>query len=288
MNQKTTRRGSHRRTTEIPGSLVSIALPGRDRPLDGFWCRGARAKDALLVFVHGMHSNFYRSKLKKVLMTASARTGFDVLSFNNRGAEQSTATERFENCLPDIDAAIRFGRRHGYRRFFLAGHSTGCQKITYYQAVRRNPAVRALILLAIGDDYAITRRDLGRRFAFWVRRARSLVARGKGDTLLPPECQGFSARRFLSIADPAATEAKLFDFDGQLTHFRRIRCPVLAVFAGADEYETLPPKRAGEILRSRTRAARFESQVVPGADHSFHGDEQLVSRLIGGWLKRRA
>jgi pimeloyl-ACP methyl ester carboxylesterase len=271
---------------EIPGRLITLPLSGRRRPLDGFWARGAKPGRALLVFVHGMHSNFYRSTLKKTLMREGPKTGLDVLSFNNRGAEQDTADERFSDCLADLDAAVRFGRRHGYRRFVLVGHSTGCQKITYYQAVRRDPAVAGLVLLAIGDDYAIARRDLGRRFAPWVRRARALVARGKGRIRLPRACQEFSARRFLSVADPAAIEAGLFNFEGNLSRFRRIRCPVLAIFAGDDEYETLPPARAAEILRRTTRTVRFESRIRRGADHGFRGDEEAVVRLVCRWARK--
>ena len=29
---------------ELPGYLVALPLPGSQRPLDGFWCRGARKK----------------------------------------------------------------------------------------------------------------------------------------------------------------------------------------------------------------------------------------------------
>lgn len=270
---------------EIPGRLVTLPLRGRRRPLDGFWCRGRRPARHLLVFVHGMQSNFYRSQLKKDFMLAGARENVDVLSFNNRGAEEQTATERFRDTLGDLDAALAFARRHGYRRVALAGHSTGCQKITYYQAVRRDPAVRALVLLAIGDDLAIMRRDLGRRFSRWVRAARRMTARGRGDEMMPPGGPPYSARRFLSIADPQEIEARLFDFGGDLSHFRRIRCPVLAVFAGADEYNVLPAKRTAALLAAATRSARFAARIVRGADHGFHGCERRVAQAVYTFLE---
>ena len=162
----------------IHGALVELPLGGKIRPLNGFWTPGHRKSDTLLIYVHGMGSNFYSSPFRKRLMRDATRHGHDMLLFNNRGAEGDVATERFRDCLADIDAALRFGRQAGYEYFVLIGHSTGCQKIAYHQAVRNNPRVKALILTSIGDDYAIVRRDLGRRFAAAVKMAKSLVRRG--------------------------------------------------------------------------------------------------------------
>ena len=63
----------------------------------------------LLVFVHGMGSNFYRSGLKKAFLEAAPAHGLAVLSFNNRGAERGTEDEPFRMCLPDLDAAAALG-----------------------------------------------------------------------------------------------------------------------------------------------------------------------------------
>jgi len=271
------------KATGIAGTLVSLPIGARKRPLDGFWCHGRKTKKRLLVFVHGMHSNFYRSELKKTLMLKSADSEFDVLSFNNRGAEGGTNSETFRDCLKDIDAALEFGRSRGYRRFLLVGHSTGCQKIAYYQALRKTPDVEGLVLLAIGDDYAIFRKDLGRRFDEWVKRARRMVRRGKGDDLLgAPKIAPFSAKRFLSVADPDEVEQRIFDFDGKLQHFRKVKCPVLTVLAGSDEFETIRPQKAIAILDAAYRGERFEGWVTRGADHGFHGDEDKVAGLIFG------
>lgn len=269
---------------EMPGALVEIPLSSL-RPLDGFLLEGDR-RYPLLVFVHGMHSNFYRSVLKKALMQECRRARIGMLSFNNRGAEEGTNDERFKDCLSDLDAAIRFGRSRGYRSFVLAGHSTGCQKITYYQAVRGEDAVRGLVLLAIGDDLAIMKRDLGKNFSSWVRRARAQVRRGAGSVPLgAPVIPPFSARRFLSIADPDETEARIFDFErGALDHFRRVRCPVLALLAGVDEYETIRPRDMIARLRAGYRGSWFEGGMVKDADHGFHGMERHVAKVISGWV----
>lgn len=270
---------------EIHGALVTLPLrEAAARPLDGFWLPGRRRHPRLLIFVHGMGGNFYRSLFRKRLMLDAPGAGFDLLLFNNRGAEKDVATERFRDCLGDLDAALAFARRKGYRSVALMGTSTGCQKITYHQALRADPLVKALVLTAIGDDLAISRRDLGGRHEHWVAKARRLVKQGRGGSILP-RCMNFSAARFLSIADPGNVEAQLFDFAGPMRHYRRVRIPVLALLPGEEQYACIPIPRAAEILRARSRSRKFACEIIPGGDHSFAGVEHLASRAALAWLR---
>ena len=272
----------------IAGDLVSLPIHARREEmwLDGFWAHGPTRRKTLLIFLHGMHSNFYRSRLKKTFLQQSRAYGCDMFTFNNRGAEQQVAHERFEDCLEDIEAALTFGRRQGYRRFVLAGHSTGCQKIVYYQARRQNPAVKGLVLLAPGDDYAIARREAGARFERYVEKARRYVRDGDGDTLMQPRaCLGFSARRYLSIADPTRTESKVFNYDGRLHHFRQVRTPTLLLFGSEEEFACLPVPVMHDRLRAATRSVRFDDIIVPGADHGFHGQEEHTATTALKWMQ---
>jgi len=268
----------------VHGAFVSIAA-GADVELDGFWCPGRRRHGTLVVFQHGLGSNFLKGGFKKALLTQSAPHGFDFLSLNNRGCNRNSVTERFTDCLKDLDLMLAFGRKQGYRRFVLFGHSTGSQKVTYYQSRRQRADVKAVVLAAPADDYAVARRDLGGRYGYYLRKANRMVAAGRGDETLIRAYFDMSARRFLSVADPTRTEAALFDYSGRLTHFRRLRCPVLALFGAEEEYAPLPVARMGEILRDKTRAARFAFWSIPGADHGFHGKERATAARIYRWLR---
>ncbi|HMO50560.1 MAG TPA: alpha/beta fold hydrolase [Kiritimatiellia bacterium] len=271
---------------KISGHLVTLPRAGRAaRPLDGFWATGARPRRSLLIFVHGMGSNFYKSGFKKAWMRAGPPAGLDVLCFNNQGCESYVADERFTDCLADLDAALTFARREGYRRVVLLGHSTGCQKITYYQARRRAPEVTALILAALGDDYAIARRDQGIQYTRWIARARRLVANGQGDTRMPACCMGFTARRFLSAADPTQVEAGLFRLDGPLRTFGKLTLPILAVFPELEQYACIPVAEAADRLRATSRSTRYDHRIIRGADHGFHGRETACVRACLTWLK---
>lgn len=271
--------------SEIGGALVEIPLGPKLRPLVGFWSHGSRRAPSLLIFVHGMHSNFYRSPLKKEFLARGPRAGIDVLSFNNSGAEGDVETERFRDCLRDIDAAIAWGRARGYRRFALIGHSTGCQKIAYWQHVRKDRQVRALVLAAIGDDYAIFRRDLGTTFFQRLEKARQWISNDWESRRLPADCNHFTAARFLSVADTRQVEARLFNFAGPMREFARIRTPVLALFPEEEENACIPVAEMESILKRKTRARVFRSIIIPGAPHNFRGAERAAVRATLDWLQ---
>jgi pimeloyl-ACP methyl ester carboxylesterase len=270
---------------EIHGALVTLPLGPKIRPLDGFWLPGRRTGPRLLIFVHGMGGNFYRSALRKRLLLDAPGFGFDVLTFNNRGAEKDVATERFRDCVADIAAALAFARRKGYRNVVLMGHSTGCQKITYFQSLESDPLVKAVILSGPGDDLAVSRRDLGPRYAARVAQAKRLVKGGKGGTILP-DCLNFAAHRFLSVGDPAHIEAQLFNFDGPMRHYRRLTMPVLVQLPLQEQYACRPVPETEAILRRKSRSRAFASQLIPDADHSFTGHERKAMRAALAWAAR--
>jgi pimeloyl-ACP methyl ester carboxylesterase len=268
----------------IPGALVKIPMPGRAPALDGFRTPAARTRDTLLVFVHGMGSNFYRSPFKWAVLREAAAFGVDALSFNNRGTGEGTQTERFRDCVKDLDAVRAWARAEGYRRMAWLGHSTGCQKCTYYLSLRRPDDAAALILAAPADDLAIVRRECGRAHATMIRRARAQVERGEGDRP-DPRLRGFSPRRFLSLALPDSLEAQLFDYSGPMRRFASLRLPVLAVFGTREEYACRPVAEMGERLGTLSRAEAFEFHLVPGADHSYKPHEQTAVRRMLAWLQ---
>ncbi|MDD2239187.1 MAG: alpha/beta fold hydrolase [Kiritimatiellae bacterium] len=274
----------------IDGQLVAFPVAdGRMlRRRDGFYRPGSQADAPLLIFVHGMGSNFYRSELKKAFLEMAPAFGMGVLSFNNAGAERETETERFGACLHDLDGAAEFARRRGHRTLILVGHSTGCQKIVYWQARRQHPAVAGLVLLAPADDHAILRRDFGRRFDGKVAWARRQVEAGRPEALVTGLYQSFGAARFLSVANPRATEAGLFRYDGPLTYFRRIRCPLLAVFGENEEFAVIPPAEMLAILRRKSTSVDFTDWLVPAADHGFHECQVELALAICEWAREAA
>jgi pimeloyl-ACP methyl ester carboxylesterase len=274
----------------LAGELVAFPAAGGCKPrmLDGFYRPAAAKRAPLVAFVHGMGSNFYRSGLKKAFLESAPACGCAVLSFNNRGAERGTEDEIFSACLADLDAALAFARRRGHRKIVFVGHSTGCQKIAFWQARRRHPGVAGLVLLAPADDYAVTRQDFGARFEKKVAWARRQIAQGRPGAPVAGRYERFTAARFLSLADPRRAEANVFRYAGPLTQFRRVKCPVLAVFGDQEEFAAIPPADMLAILRDKTRSRRFEDWLIPGADHGFHGLESELAEAVCRWVREVA
>lgn len=275
----------------VKGELVAIPVKGpgkREWRLDGFF-RGASGKGGdglpLLVFVHGMGSNFYRSKLKKAFLEVAPRRGLPVLSVNNSGADGGTFDERFSDCLYDLDAIRDWAARRGMGRVVWVGHSTGCQKSVFWQARRRAAETAGIVLLAPADDNAILKRDWGALFARKVAWARRQVAEGKGDVAVERGYERFSARRFLSVAEESRAEAGVFRYAGRLTAFRKVKCPVLAVFGAEEEFAVLPPKEMLEKLAKVTKSEAYTGMVVPGTGHSFREAETEVAETVCAWVR---
>ena len=269
------------------GALVAFpAAGGRTvRMLDGFYRAAPKKNEQVLIFVHGMGSNFYRSALKKAFLEVAPARGLGILSFNNRGAERGTEDEKFSTCLPDLDAAAEFARRHGYRQMVFAGHSTGCQKIVFWQAKRQHPAVAGLVLLAPADDFAVSKRDLGKRFETKVAWAKKQVAAGRPDAPVSGLYERFTASRFLSVADVRHAEANVFRYAGALTQFRRVKCPVLAIFGEEEEFAEIPPAEMLAILRRKTKSRAFGDWLIPGTGHSFKESEAELALAVCDWAR---
>ena len=280
----------------VLGELVDFTTSDGLR-LHGFLTVPKKRTGVCVVYVHGMTGNFYCHALTRRIGEAANAAGFAFLSINTRGQDCvacipktngkrvtiGTAFERFEDCVMDIRAAVGLARRSGFRQVVLVGHSTGCQKIAYYQHKIKDRSVTALVLLAPADDYAVAREELGNRWSVVLEKARRVVRRRALDEPRK-EFKHFSARRFLSTADLRNPEARVFRYDGPLREFSSIRAPILAVFGNAEQYAPKPVAECLELLGRRTRSRLFSKRLVPG-NHSFAGHEALVGREIVLWLR---
>ncbi len=257
--------------------------------------RSAKSRTCML-FVHGMMGSFTSNVALALVEYAS---GIDVFSISTRGMGMisgfskagrtgrqkryriGTCLERFEECVRDIGGAIDAARMMGYRDVVLCGHSTGCQKVAYYQYRMRDRRVKGIILAAPSDDYNMARERLGRRFATAGKACARMMKVGRGDEIMPDE-SGFSAQRLDSILNLGRIEARMFNYEGQLREFGAIRVPVLAIFGELED----APKDVGaclEMLGERTASRHFSSAIIEGAGHSFEGTEKELGITASRW-----
>ncbi len=267
--------------------------------LNGMLFGDAHAKSCI-IFVHGMGSSLFTNS--SLALSARQPSGFAFFTFNNRGHDQvssfsrvsgkrkirlkaGTNFERFEDSVHDIRGAIDAMRRLGFRSFVLCGHSTGCQKITYYKYRTGDRRVRALVLLGAADDYAIFRKELGRDFGRVGRLCRRMMASGKGNAVASDRI-GFSAQRLNSVTDLKRAEARIFGYGEPLKEFGSLRIPILAVFGSREEYAFMPVRKYLGILESKTPSMGFEGRIIGGANHSFDGHEAELANCVNSWIER--
>lgn len=265
--------------------------------LHGLLARTGRRNRAVIINVFGMTGNFYSSERYPELHKRIAGKGIDLLLPENRGMGSvfgfnrsngtrkfiGTAQENFNSCIHDIDAAVTLASRLGYRRIILQGHSTGCQKIAYYQYKRKDRRVAGLVLLSPTDDYNLAREDIGDLFESAVTTASREVRRGNGTEIAPNWISYYSYNRFLSYANPANAEARIFNYESNMREFGSIRKPILAVFGGDEENALKPVAEYVRILERRTGSKDFSWRIINGADHGFHGKEGVLADAVSEW-----
>ncbi|MFA5125439.1 MAG: DUF1749 domain-containing protein [archaeon] len=266
--------------------------------IHGFLKKSREGNKKLIIHIHGMCGDFFRFPLTWVLSKKIEKTDKDIFLINTRGTGLitrffkgkkrkliGTANEKFEESIYDIDAAIKTGKELGYKEFILSGHSTGCQKISYYQEKKKNNKVKALLLLAPGDDYNLAKTKLNKKFKKAVLMAKKMVSKGKGEKQMPEWVTPYSAKRFLSYADTKNIECNLFNYSGELKVFSKIKEPILVVFGTKEPKTDKTPKEMLELLRKKTNSKILITVEIKGAKHSFNGFEEQTSKTIRNFLK---
>ena len=273
--------------------LVSIEAED-GLPLDGAVIRpvGRAPHHVPLMYVHGLSFRFYAREILAI-GRALAGHGYTFVTGNNRGHDGGYSYRPDPNALPqiyggswenifdaprDISAWIAFTVGLGFNRVALLGHSLGGRKVVPYQAENNDPRVAGLVLASPPvDSY--------RPNAEVTRQARAWVAEGRGMDLLPWGVTGaamrtMSAQGYLDRYQPGWDHFGLEDPDPAIG---RVRCPVLA-FYGTEE-----PAVGGaaelEMIRARAcAAARVETHLIDGADHTYTGKHDAVGRILAGWM----
>ncbi|MGC8479760.1 MAG: alpha/beta fold hydrolase [Candidatus Micrarchaeia archaeon] len=241
-------------------------------------------KKTCLIYLHGMNGNFYKNSIPFEL---SKQDKFSVFSINTRGHDvistarkenstrsflAGTGAEIFTDCIKDIEGAIGVLENLGFKKIILSGHSTGCQKATYYVYKKKDKRVSAVMLFAPADDYSIMKKELGKNFNKFSRKIRKNLKDKKNLPLI--DFNLFTSQRLNSAYNNKSIEASIFNYDDKMEIFSKIKVPVFAVFGSSEEYKDRPVSKYISILKSKTTSPYFYGKVIKNAKHSFYGYEK--------------
>ncbi len=286
---------------------IKIATPKRYL-LDGLWFGGGHPKRAI-VFVHGLGSTAFAHH---EYLTPLADNSTAVLFFSNRGHDDvagmkrikrsakksyahksaGVAHEVFAECVDDIQGAVNLLVKNKVKEIYLVGHSTGCQKITYYLSKNgKQRKIKGAILLCPISDYAGAKRENADKLKKAEAVARKLVRRRKPHDLLPADIwpRPLDAQRFLSLYTPDSKE-EIFTYaqpEKTPRTLRKVNLPLLIVFAGNDEYRDRDTEEIAEWFGNHIRSKKSEIRIIPNALHGFGGKEARVAESVRRWLSKR-
>jgi pimeloyl-ACP methyl ester carboxylesterase len=254
---------------------------------------GPHRQPVPLLFVHGLTGKFYSPSVVRIGRELAQR-GYTFVTGNNRGHDGGYpfrpspdapprifggSWEDVFECVHDISAWLTFTVGLGFARVGLLGHSLGARKVALYQGGRQDERVAGLVTASPPIRSVRPRPEL-------IAQASAMVAAGRGQDLLPwgisqAGMGTSSARAYLDRFKPGWD---VFGVEGGESAIARVRCPLLAFYGteeswvgGADELEL--------IKRNARAAARVETRLFEGADHSYTGKHVQVGETLAAWLE---
>ena len=102
----------------------------------------------VLLQIHGLLGHFLARGTPRLLPHALLDHGYHSMSINTRLAYAGQMTSRgiVDDTIKDIDAAVEFLTREGFRNIFILGYSLGAAMLVHWAAHREHPFVRGLVL----------------------------------------------------------------------------------------------------------------------------------------------
>jgi pimeloyl-ACP methyl ester carboxylesterase len=263
------------------------------------------APQPALVHVHGWDGNFYENRLIDHAARVAVSLGLGFFTFNNRGhdyiadllrparrdyVQLGGVYERLADCVPDINAALSYLRRRGYRRFVLQGHSHGAIKAAYFLARTLDPRVAGLVLLSPSDDLTWAQTLMGSRFGPALAQARRLVRSGRDRQLMPADLFPYpvSAGTFLDCFAPDSITG-MFNLSRTVRksfpELGGVRVPMLLVVGTKEEAFSLTPAEfVAGVRQAATGTRSFTGHVLEGAPHNYLGHEKPLAAVLRRWL----
>lgn len=278
-------------------------------PLTGIMAKPKNNCDTVLFWVHGLTSNFYSNqKLLNSIAKQVLSEDIAFASFNNRGHDMVSGFKRavrvgesneynyvnigagyevFEECVLDLEAVINYLISLGYKKIFLAGHSSGANKASYFQGKLNNNHVNGVILLSPMSDRLISAGTEKTNIS--LNLALDLISKNQEQQLR--DDLGFfpmTPKRFLSLNQPQSAEDQFGygDIPTHMPEFSQIKTPLLVVFAEDDEYKDRPVQQIKEIFDKTTTSLRYTSEIIFGSNHSFDSKNEELIGIITRFIKQ--
>ncbi len=281
-----------------------LKLPGMYYPVDN--------KNVCILFVHGMSGFILENYFGHILGIEAQKSGYGYIYTHNRGyahindirtnekskdggfvsKRMGAVYERFEGCIPDIDAWIEKGRELGYKRFIIIGHSLGAPKIVHHFYKKHPNDVTGMILASPGDMVGLVKKpEYQPNYEQLLSEARENVKNNQPEKLLTEKVWDWytlSSQTFLDLFEEhgPADVLPLLRNPEVFTELASVNIPILCILGEKDDVAIRTLEEDLKLYKSKaTTAPSFDTYILPGANHGYEGTELSFSKKVIDWTK---
>lgn len=260
----------------------------------------SKEKDICVICVHGMCGtiidNYFATVWGKYL--SSNNIGFiyehnrghsienDIVMKDGSFKRCGCMYEIFEDCIYDIDLAIKTAKEKGYKRIILLGHSYGCNKVIYYY-YKKHPDILGIILASAPDmigSHILEQSD----YNDLLNEAKNNIDNGEPTKLLHKMIEDYMYMSSQTYYNWFNKESNLNNLpvinnDNHWNQFESIDVPVFT-FSGSSEEEYYLKL---DLLRDKAiNCNNFEYKIVDNTGHTYKNKEKEIADLIINWINK--
>ncbi len=283
-----------------------LNLPGFYYPADN--------KNLCVLFIHGMSGFILENYFGHVLGQELQKQGISYIFTHNRGyahindirTSEKNATdggfkskrngavyERFEGCVPDIEAWLEKVRELGYKHFVIIGHSLGGPKVVRHFYKNSPKDVVGVVLASPGDMVGLVRKtEYQPNYKELLEEARRNVEIGEPEKLLSGKVWDWyvlSSQTFLDLFEEngPADNLPLLRNPDKFPELEAINVPMLCLMGENDDVAIRTLEEDMELLKQKAiNAPSFDTYLIPGANHGYDGKEKEFAEQILAWIKK--
>ena len=257
-------------------------------------------KDICVICIHGMCGtivdNYFATVWGKYL--SSNNIGFiyehnrghsienDIVMRDGSYKRCGCMYEIFEDCIYDIDLAIKVAKEKGYGRIVLLGHSYGCNKVIYYY-YKKHPDILGIILASapdmIGSHLSIQSKD----YETLIEEAKRNIENNEPTKLLSKKIEDYmymSSQTYYNWFnnDSNLDNLPIIRGNDNWKQFQSIDVPILT-FSGSDEEDYY--LHLALLKEKAINCKNFEYKIIEGTGHTYNTKEEEIGKLILAWIK---
>ena len=259
----------------------------------------SKKKDICVIITHGMCGtiidNYFATVWGKVLTKSNIGLIYehnrghsienDLVSIDGTFKRYGCMYEIFEECLLDIDLAIKTAKKIGYKRIFLAGHSYGCNKTIYYY-YKKKPDILGIIFASAPDMVGI-HKLLQPNFRSLLEEAKINIKSGNENKLLSALVEDYmymSSQTYYNWFNEKSNLDNLPVMGNSKNwyQFESINVPVLT-FSGSNETDNYLHL---DLLKDKAKKCKdFEYKIIENTGHTYRSKELEIANLISDWVE---